>query len=181
MADVKVDFESVKQIQKEIRVGMVVALGRLGERGYQLLRREVPYQTGNLRQGVAPPDIDESSLTATLTVSARSARTGGGSATAVSASGKTKSIALRPQIAFNYAEVVAKGRPAIRPRAGRALLIEIEGKPSGGAYIVAGGKIFVVRKSAKAVAPNPFDERAAAQLETEAVRIVETTIAEIFS
>lgn len=180
MADVKVDLKEIENLGKEIRAAQIVALGRLGERLYQHLRREVPIDTTNLQQGIAPPDIDESAMTATITVSARSARTGGGQATAHSASGKTKSISLRPRVAFNYAEAVARGRPAIRPKAGRALLIEVKGTPNG-SYISAGGKIFVVRKSAKAVAPNPYDERAAAKLEAEAPAIVGAVFGEFFN
>lgn len=184
MADVKVDLKQVENLGKEIRAGMIVSLGRLGERGYQLLRREIKdsaYVTGNLWQGVAPPDVDESDLSVTLTVSARSARTGGGTATVHYKSGKTKQISLRPQIAFNYAEVVARGRPAIRPKTGKALLIEVQGAPGGGTYITAGDKTFVVRRSAKATEPNPFDDRAGDQLEKEAPAIVGAVFGELFN
>ncbi|MBS1793355.1 MAG: hypothetical protein JSS81_05845 [Acidobacteria bacterium] len=180
MADLTVDLTQVENLGKEIRAAEIVALGRLGERLYQHLRAEVPYVTGNLKQGVAPPDIDDKAMTAEITVSARSARTGGGAGTVHYPSGKTKSVQLKPQIAFNYAEVVAKGRPALRPKTGRALLIEVKGTPSG-AYIEAGGKIFVVRKSAAAVAPNPYDERAAVKLEGEAPVIVEAVFGELFN
>lgn len=180
MADIKVDYEEVKNLGKELRAGMVISLGRLGERGYQHLRAEVPKVTTNLQQGVAPPVIDEAKLTAELTVSARSARTGGGAATVHYESGKTKSISLRPTIPFNYAEVVARGRPALRPKAGKALLIEIKGTPSG-SYISAGGKNFVVRKSAKAQKANPYDERAAAKLEAESEAIVGAVFSGLFA
>ena len=181
MADVKVDTKEIENLGKDVRRASVVALGRLGERLYQHLRSEVPYQTGNLKQGVTPPDVDEQAMTATLTVSARSARRGGGSATVHYGNGKTKSIKLRPQVAFNYAEVVATGRPAIRPKTGKALLIEVKGAPSSGSYIEAGGKFFVVRKSAAAVAANPYDERAATKLESEAPRIVSAVFDEFFN
>lgn len=181
MANVEVNYDQVKTLGKEFRAAMVVSIGRLGERGYQLLRKEVPYDTGNLKQGVAPPKIDEANLTATLVVSARSARTGGGSATVHHPSGATKQITLKPQIAFNYAEVVAKGRPAIRPKAGKALLIEVDSVSSGESYISAGGNTFVVRKSAAAQKANPFDERAAEQLENEAPTIVSAVFDRFFN
>jgi len=181
MADVKVDLKEVENLGREIRAGFNVSLGRLGERGFQLLRKEVPVDTGNLKQGVAPPDVDEANLSVTLTVSARSAATGGGQGTVHYENGKTKSISLRPRIAFNYAEVVAKGRPAIRPKVGKALLIEVDGAPSGGSYITANGKTFVVRRSAKAVAPNPFDERAGNQIESDAPAIVGAVFGELFN
>jgi hypothetical protein len=181
MADIKVDYKEAEQIGKEFRQAMIVSIGRLGERLYQHLRAEVPVETGNLKQGVAPPDVDESALTATVTVSARSARTGGGSATVHSASGKTRTVRLKPNLNFNYAVAVAKGRPAISPKRGKALLIEVAGVPSDGNYITANGKIFVVRKSAAAVAPNPYDERAAQKLEKESDRIVGKVFEEFFN
>lgn len=180
MADAKVDVSQVENLGKEIHAASVISIGRLGERGYQLLRREVPKVTTNLQQGVAPPDVDEENLTVTLTVSARSARTGGGG-TVHYALGQTKQIALKPQIPFNYAEVVARGRPALRPKTGKALLIEVSGAPSGGSYITANGKTYVVRKSAEAVKPNPYDERAAVQLEKEATNIVSAVFGEFFN
>lgn len=181
MADVKVDISEVENLGKEIRAAQVVALGRLGERLAQHLRREVPKVTRNLMQGVSPADVDESAMTATVTVSARSARTGGGSGTVHYPSGKTKQVKLRPTVAFNYAEVVARGRPAIRPKRGKALLIPVSSAPSKGAYIAAGGKIFVVRPSAKAVPANPYDERAASKLESEAPAIVGAVFSELFN
>lgn len=181
MADIKVNYKEVKELGKEVRQASVVALGRLAERLYQHLRAEVPVDTGNLKQGVAPPDIDAAALTATVTVSARSARTGGGSATVHSASGKTRTVRLKPSLPFNYALAVAKGRPAISPKKGKALLIEVAGVPGNGNYITANGKIYVVRKSASAVAPNPYDERAARKLETEAPRIVGAVFEEFFN
>lgn len=179
MSEVKIDLKEVEALEKEVTAAMIVSLGRIGERGYQVLREEVPVKTGNLKQGVAPPDVDEANLTATLTVSARTDPTSGGGV-AVSAKGKRKAIPLKPQIPFNYAEVVARGRPALRPRAGKALLIEIEGTPNG-AYIEANGKKYVVRKSAKAVPANPYDERTIQRVEKEVPKLVGDVFAEFFA
>jgi hypothetical protein len=128
-------------------------IGRLGERGYQLLREEVPYLTGNLKQGVAPPDVNYEKLEATLKVT------------------------LRPRPAFNYAAAVAEGRPAIAPRQAKALLIPVPTAPTTGGYLLAGGQIYVVRRSARATQPNPYDERAAKRLENEAPAIAESVLA----
>lgn len=181
MAKVTVDTTELEKLGKDMRAGSIIALGRLAERGGTLLRKEIPYKTGNLKQGVAPPEIDRRSLKATLTVSARSARSSATTGIVHYPSGKTKTVALKPQIAFNYAEVVARGRPAIRPKTGRALIIEVDGAPSTGAYISAGGKIYVVRMSARAQKPNPFDERAAEQLGKESPAIVGEVFGEIFN
>jgi hypothetical protein len=181
MAKVRVDFDSVKSLGNDVRAGMIISLGRLGERGYQLLRKEVPKKTTNLQQGIVQEKVDETNLSVTLTVSARSARTSGGNATVHYPSGKTKEVRLKPQIEFNYAEVVARGRASIRPKTGKALLIEVDSAPSGESYITANGKIFVVRTSAKAQKPNPFDERAAEQLQKEAPIIVNAVFRELFN
>lgn len=180
MADVRIDTSEVNELAEEIEEAKRVLIARLGERGYQLLRDEVPEVTGNLKQGVAPPDVDFENLTATLTVSARSARTGASEGTLHLPSGKTRSVKLRPQKEFNYAEAVATGRAAISPKKAKVLLIPVNAPPSGGSYITADGKIFILRPSAKAVAPNPFDERAAARLENESVGIGEAVLREIF-
>lgn len=167
--DVVVDTKGLKELGLRIDAGKRSFLGRLAERGYQLLRKEVPFLTGNLQQGVAPPDVDYAAMEATLTVSARSAAIGSRQAQVFGSDGKLKkTVTLRPSPAFNYAATVARGRPSISPKHGKALLIPVQSAPTGEGYIVAGGQVFVVRKSAAAVAANPFDERAAKQLKQEA-------------
>lgn len=181
MATVKVDTTELKKLGADFRAGTIVALGRLGERGYQLLRKEVPKRTTNLQQGVAPAKIEESTLTATLVVSARSAKTSGGVGTIRYPSGKTKKVNLRPQPEYNYAEVVALGRPEIKPKVGKAVIIPIVGPATGGTILEANGKFFVIRTSAKAQKPNPYHERAAEQLEKEAPAIVNAVFGEFFN
>lgn len=181
MADVVVDKKAVAELARDIERAQRILLGRLAERGYQLLRAEVPVDTTNLQQGVAPPDVDYPGLQATLTVSARSAGTGDGSATLFGADGEQKkTVSLRPQKAFNYAETVVKGRPAISPKRAKVLIIPVAGAPDGESYLMIGGKAYVFRRSAAAVAPNPFDERAAKRLEGEALKIADAVLREIF-
>jgi hypothetical protein len=76
-AEVVVNSKAIEEQARDIERAKRALIGRLAERGYQLLREEVPYQTGNLKQGVAPPDVDYQKLEALLTVSARSAARGG--------------------------------------------------------------------------------------------------------
>jgi hypothetical protein len=173
-----VDLSAIEELRRELNQVRQITLGRLAERGYQLLREEVPKVTRNLMQGVAPPAIK--GKTATLTVSARSARRGARMATLHLKSGKTKEVKLRANPAFNYAETVAKGRPAMRAREAKVLIIPVSSPPSGESYIEADGTFYVMRKSAKAVKPNPFDERAARRLEAEAVVISEAAMREVF-
>ena len=181
MDSVKADLSAIDDLGKEIFRAKKVLIGRLAERGYQLLREEVPKVTTNLQQGVAPPDVDYENFRATLTVSARSARTTGGEATLHLKSGKTRTVKLRPRAEFNYAEAVAKGRPAIKPKRAKVLLIPVAGAPSGESYISAGDKIYIVRRSAKAVAANPYDERAAKRLEGEVENIGDAVLRKIFN
>lgn len=177
MAKVTVDAKAINELAADIDKAKRQLIGHLAERGYQLLRDEVPFDTGNLKQGVAPPEVNFDTLTAILTVSASRGRTGARSATVVGADGKEKKrVTLRAQPAFNYAEPVARGRPSLSPKRGRALLIPVSTTPARGGWIIAGGQIFVVRKSAKAVKANPFDERAAARLEREAEGIAEKVL-----
>ena len=175
MAQIEVDISALKELQKDLEEMTEVALRRLGERGYQLLRLEIKdtaYITGNLWQGVSPPDFDFVKKQAVLTVTARSARRGPRQATLHLKSGKTKQITLRGASQFNYAETVARGRPAMRAKQAKALLIPVSSAPSGESYIVADGQYFVVRKSAGATKPNPYDERAAKRLEQESFKII---------
>lgn len=182
-SNVTVDLTAVEQLGTRIRAAEIVALGRVAERGYQLLRKEVPYVTGNLKQGVAPPDVDERNLTATLTVSARSGRRDGGDATVHYPSGATKTVSLRPTVSYNYAEVVARGNKdaVLRPRTAKAFLIPVLSAPSGESYITFGSQIFILRRSRKGRKANPYDERAAAQLKKEAPAIVGAVFTEFFN
>lgn len=179
--EIKVDAKAVDDLAASIAKAKRQVLGRLAERGYQLLREEVPVDTGNLKQGVAAPDVNYDAGTATLTVSARSARLGPRQAVVIGADGEEKKrVTLKSSPGFNYAAAVAQGRPAIEPKNGQALLIPVPSAPSGQGYLIAGGQIFVVRKSAKAVAPNPYDERAAKRLEGEAEKIADAVLKKIF-
>jgi hypothetical protein len=180
MATIEVDARAVDKLAADIGKAKRQILGRLAERGYQLLRGEIKdtaYETGNLWQGVAPPDVDYEKSEAVITVSARSASIGGREAKVIGKDGKEKrSVTLRPQQAFNYAPAVARGRAAISPKSGKALIIPVPTAPSGESYLIADGKIYIVRRSAKATKPNPFDERAAKKLEGEAVSIGEAVL-----
>lgn len=179
MADITVNTDAIDELGANIEKAKGMLLGRLAERGYQLLRIEVPYQTGNLKQGVAPPDVNYPEMEAVLTVSARSGRTGISTGEVFDKDHKkVRNVSLRPSPAFNYAAAVARGRTSIAPRHGKALLIPVNAAPAGEGYLLAGGQIYVYRKSAAAVPANPFDERAAVRLEAEAPKIGEGVLRE---
>lgn len=169
--EIIVDAKAINALAADFEKAKRALVARLAERGYQLLRDEVPVATGNLKQGVSY-DVDTEKLEATLVVSARSGATGATSATVFGADGKEKkTVSLRAQPGFNYAEAVARGRAAVSPKNGKALLIPVPTAPVGESYLLAGGQIFIFRKSAAATKPNPFDERAAKRLTDEAPKI----------
>lgn len=174
------DITAIEELKRDLARIKTVSLGRLAERGYQLLRAEVPYETGNLKQGVAPPEIKGD--TATLTVSARSARRGPRSAVLHLKNGKTRNITLRAIEPYNYARVVAEGyAERIRPKTAKALLIPVPTVPTDESYIESNGQYFVVRKTSGTIKANPYHERAAKRLEGEAVVITEAVIQKVMN
>ena len=179
MAEVIVDTKKLEKLGADFVKAKRQLIGQVAERGYQLLRKEVPVQTTNLQQGVAPPEVDYENLTAKLIVSARSGATGPRVATLYGADGeKKKTVSLRGNAAYNYAEVVARGNKdaVLRPKRARAFLIPVPSKPEKGGYLMIGAQIFVMRTTRKAQKANPFDERAAKQLETDAPKIAESVL-----
>ncbi|MGE0367218.1 MAG: hypothetical protein AB7Q00_15940 [Phycisphaerales bacterium] len=181
--EINVNAKAAEDLAKDIERAKRMLLGRMAERGYQLLRAEAPARTGNLRQGVAPPEVDYGSMQATLTVSARSARIGPRQATVIGSDGKEKKqVTLKAVEPYNYAEVVARGNrdAVLRPKTARAFLIPVATAPSDEGYLISGGQFFVVRRSRKAQQPNPYDERAAKRLEGEADRIADVVLRKIF-
>lgn len=182
MANVSVDTEGLKELAELIGQAKRLMLGRIAERGYQLLRAEVPKVTTNLQQGVAPPDVDYRKLEATLTVSARSARVGATKATLHLKSGETRQVNLRAQPEYNYAEVVARGnkKAVLYPKKAKAFLIPVGTAPTDESYVSIDGKNYVMRRSRKGRKGNPYDERAAQRLENELEPIGTNVLREIF-
>ena len=181
MIEILVDAKALNQLSKDIVSAKNALLGRLGERGYQLLRDEVPVHMGNLKQGVASPEIDYPNMEATLVVSARSARQDASTAEVFDKDGnKTKSVGLRPSPAYNYAEVVALGnkKAVLSPKNAKAFLIPVSTKPSGEGYLMIGGQVYITRRTRKGMLPNRYDLRAAKRLGDESARIAEAVLRE---
>jgi len=181
---VVVDVTEIENLAQILTLGKKRGLGALGEAGALLLRTDIKanaYELGNLYQGVAPPLFDFERMRAELSVKARQARTGARPATVHYPSGKTKQITLRPRAAFDYAETVARGRPAIRPKLGKAILIPVLSRPTDEPYITEGNNVYVTRRSAAATKPNPFDERVAVKLEQKGPAIVGRVFEELFN
>ncbi len=176
-ASVNVDARAIEDLTVLLDRAGQVSIRRIAERGEQLLRKEAPKVTSNLRQGVSSDvEIAPGVYKAELIVSARAGRRGARPATVYYPSGATKAITLKDQPAYDYAEVVARGRKAIAPKRGQALLIPVSNPPVGEAYITSGGQTFIVRRRAKGTRANPYDERALQQLARDAVPIVEAQL-----
>jgi hypothetical protein len=90
-------------------------------------------------------------------------------------------VTLRAVPSYNYPEVVAKGKPAqLHPKKARVFLIPVTSVPTLAgkveSYIESDGKTYILRRSLKAVKPNPYDQRAAVRLEKEAPGIFDSAI-----
>lgn len=194
MADlkIKVDTKAIEQFGKELESAGRAVIDNLLEEAEQLVREEAPRRTGRLKDdlnSVASGGEENKSVFNTvrqtgtgyegdLVISAFRERRGARQAQVFYPSGTTKTVSLRPQPAFNYAEAVAKGRKEIRPVRAKLLLIPVASAPSNETYVKSAGEIFVLRRRAKATRPNPFPDRALKRLETVADEIVGKTLAD---
>lgn len=168
--EIKVDISQVKNLTEDFHEMLVAGGEALTERGVQLLREEAPKKTGQLRLGMSG-DFDRATMRGSLTASARRAESGARSFTVSLKGGGSKTITLRPQPPFDYAQAVAEGtglygprRALIKPKSGKALLIPLN------------DNFPIFRRSSKGMKPNPYDERAAKRLEGEAQNIFERVV-----
>lgn len=175
-----IDLTALEELARDIEQFKRESLGKLTERGTEIVREEVPKKTHRLESGVSS-DVDYEKGIGEIIVSAESDRRGARTATLHLKDGTTKSVKLRPTKAYNYAEVVARGNKdaTLVPKKAKAFLIPVSSAPSDGEYITDGTDIFVVRRSRKGQKANPYDERTAKRLEGEAEGIV-TNIAQEF-
>ena len=160
---------------------------RLLEAGEELVREEAPKRTGRLKGEKSAGGSVSShyekladGFRGEINISAIAERRGATNAEAVSPSGKRKAIKLRAQKPFDYAQVVATGRPALSaPKNAKAFLVAVQTAPTTGGYIVASGQIYVVRKSIAAQPPNDYPGRATKRLEPQVEPIVNKALKDI--
>ncbi len=184
MADLT--LQNLDQFLDRIRRVPRVALLRVVERAEQLLADEVPVVTTNLRQGITS-DVHATKLKATVTISARRGRQGVRTAEVVAPDGSRKSVKLRAQARFDYAEAVARGTGVygptgqpIRPKNAKVLIVPGTPGPNE-SYIEIDGKKFLFRRSVKGRKPNPYDQRAIARLMPEVPRITDRALEIVLS
>lgn len=172
----EVDISEVESLGEDYRRGTLIGMRRIMLQGEALMVQEVPVATGNLRQGVGS-DFDEESLSGEVYITAKRDAMGPRQATVHLASGRTKSVTLRAQPEFNYAEVVAKGRRAqLAPSRARAFLVPVSSPPARGSYLTSEGQTFVARRSLLEVLANPFDRRTATALEQQIEPIMDRAL-----
>lgn len=178
MAQIRVDISDLKELEVNVKAMGSRMINRLAVRVEKHLRDEIPVRSGNLKKGVSSV---VKGLNAQITVSSTNPARGPRNATLVSPSGKTKSITLRGTKDYNYAEVVALGNKdaVVRAKEGKIFLIPVKSAPSDEAYIQAGSQIYVTRRSRKGKPANPFHQRAADKLISEAPAML-TAIVEEF-
>lgn len=181
MNDVKINVEirGVNELTQGFRTATETGTRRVVERGTQHLRHEVPKDTHNLEQGVSGDvRVKADRIEADLIVSAESARRGARDGILHEADGQTRTVRLRPVPAFDYAEIVAKGKDAmLRPKSAKFFLVPVD--DPRGAYIEADGLTYIRARSINAVPPNPYDERAFKRLAPEVDPIMTAALKEI--
>lgn len=169
---VTVDASGLNLLAEQFDAGTRAAMIRLLDQGEEFIREEAPERTGNLKGkrnagGSVSSEYlkTETGYSGTINISAIRERQNATTGTLVSPKGKQRPVQLRAQPAFDYAEVVATGRPRLTaPRNARAFLIPVQSAPSGESYITARGQIFVVRKTVGPQKPNDYPGRALTRL-----------------
>lgn len=177
---VTVDTRGLDLLAGQYAAAGKAAIIRLLEYGEEAIREEAPERTGRLKgkrsAGGSVSSEYETTATGylgTINVSAVRERLNAATGTLVSPKGKQKPVKLRAQKPFDYAQVVATGRPRLSaPANAKAFLIPVQSAPSGESYIVARGEIYVVRKSVGPQKPNDYPGRALRRLDAVSEGIV---------
>lgn len=163
MPNISVDISDVERLGEEFERATKIAMRRVLLQGEALLVEEEPVDRGSMRSGTGSEFVEDRFAGVVYVAAKRDAR-GPRQGTLHLKSGATRTVTLRGTPEFNYPAIVAKGKPAqLAPKSAGAFLI-----PAANAqppYITVDGRKYVVRKSIKAVPPNPFDDRAGKRLE----------------
>lgn len=184
---VTVDTRGLEKLGAEFDQATRVAMDRLLLVGEEYIREEAPERTGRLKGkrsagGSVNSEVIKlaNGYRGEVNVSAIRERTNATTGEVVYPSGKRKTTKLRAQKPFDYAEVVATGRPRLTaPKTARAFLIPVQSAPSKGGYIIAGGQIYIVRKSIGEQKPNDYPGRALKRLAPRVEKIVGDALKEV--
>lgn len=185
MADgitVTVDTRGFDLLAQQYEAAGKAAMIRLLEYGEEAIREEAPERTGRLKgkRSAGGSVSSEYKQTATgyageINVSAIREPQSAQTATVHYPSGKTKQVKTRPQPAFDYAEVVATGRPRLSaPKNAKAFLVPVIGFSllKSETYVVINGQQYLYSRSLRARKPNDYPGRALQRLSAVAEGIV---------
>src|SRR6266481_5467941 len=120
----KLDPKALRELERDIKHAAVAGLKAGVERGKELLREETRPISRKLEEGVSSElDLEKAPMQGRLIVSGIAPAKPARQAVLHESSGKTKTITLRPVKEYDFAQVVAEGRPSVRPTISRVLLI----------------------------------------------------------
>lgn len=183
----KADFRQVRDLESDMRAAGAAGLKAGVEQAEEGLRSEARPISRRLEEGVSSElKPGGNKLEARLIVSAVTPEQPSLTAEVIGASGEVKKVSLRPQKPYDFAEIVSTGRPEVHPKKARSLLIPASSarlKPDSKreSYLRVGGKTYVMRRQAKAVPPNPYDERAARHTELVVEEVAGRAVADSLS
>lgn len=189
MSEIKItiDTRQLKALGQQFDQAGKVAMIRLLEEAEENVREEAPKRTGRLKGERSAGGSVNSEIVkiangyrGEVNISAIAERRNATTGEAVSPSGKRRAVKLRAQKEFDYAEVVATGRPRLTaPKTAKAFLIAVQSPPSKGGYIIAGGQVYIVRKSIAEQKPNDYPGRALKRLEPRVEPIVSKALKDV--
>lgn len=175
---VKADFRQLRELESDLREAGAAGLKAGAEQAEEDLRTEARPISLKLEEGVSTEyNLGGNPIEAQLIVSAVRPEQSAQDAVLHESGGEVRRVTLRPQEAYDFAEIVATGRPAVRAKQAKAMLIPVSHariRPDGQSesFLRADGRTFVMRRRAKAVPPNPYDERARRRTEQVVEEVV---------
>jgi hypothetical protein len=172
-----------KSIQADIDRAIRRIRTRIRDRGVEIMREEVPSQSGYLRDRVKGTVSRDGEVSIFVQAFTHDTATTG---TLILPSGKRKQVPLRGAKPFNYAKAVQEGTglfgpkgELIRPNRAKAMLIEVDSPPSDEPYIIARGKFYIFRQSSKGMRPNDYVGRTYKRLDPEIAKIISQEMAKV--
>lgn len=171
MLDVIVDYSELIALPGVVEAALRAGLDQAAEATAETERALVPRRRGLLARGI---EVKHGFPVATVQTSALAQTPKSG--VYQSPGGERRPVTFRNRPAHDYAPDVDEGTGPIRPVNARALLIEVAQAPAGESFIVADGRFFIFRRSARGQRAQRYSERTA---NTVAPRLPAIFVAEI--
>ena len=164
---IETDLSELETLPADARRAIAGGLHATTERGAEIMREEVPVgETKRLKEGITP-SFNERTLIGEIQASAIRPATPERTITSTNARGRATTARFSAQPEFDYALAVAEGTGLYGPRKR-----EIRAKDGGTLHFFIGGREIFAR-SVKGARPNPYPERTARRLLSEAQGILE--------